>query len=293
MIQRIQLYTTSTCQLKCEFCPRSDDNFKSPEISMSMETFSSYVDDAIKAGVRIFELSPLIGEALFDKYLFDRISYLNSRPEVELIFFFTNMLKLDKKAILKLNEFSKFGLKLSVYGSTREQYQKRTGVDAFEKMLESMKCIIEYKPRVIEIDLRYDILPTSAEDVRFRTLSQILFSRCDKIDICSEDVNWATGLLQVESTLNDPPVDRSHEVPKGKACPFLLEDIGIWPDGDIGICSSWFDINKKMILGNLKKESASEILHRINIYKKEQEEGLFRSLCSICTYPLRGVTDES
>jgi sulfatase maturation enzyme AslB (radical SAM superfamily) len=256
---------------------------------MKMEDFKNYVNSCVEAGIVEFELSPLVGEALFDKDIFKRVEFLNSVDKVKTIFFFTNMLKLTPEILQLSKKFKKFGFKLSVYGSNQAQYKKRTGVDVFDKMLESIKFILNEQPRILEIDLRYDRLPAIEEDTRYRALTKVLFDRYPNVAWASEDVNWTTSLMAVTTTLADPPVDRSHEVKKGHSCPFLELDIGVWPDGDVGICSCWFDINKKMILGNLNTDSAEVILKRVGKYKEEQKSGLFRSLCSACTYPLRDL----
>lgn len=289
MIYKMQLYTTSSCQLKCEFCPRSLDSYEAPKIYLPMDDFKKYADICIEYGITEFELSPLVGEALFDEHIFERVEYLNSKASVKTIFFFTNMLRFTPALLEKSKQYEKFAFKLSLYGSNREQYKQRTGVDAFEKMLSSMQLIWNYKPRIIEIDIRYDASKNIKQDTRYFVVSNAIFSHYKNEVYCQEDVNWNNELVNVTTTLEDPPVDRSHEIKKGSSCAFLDFDLGIWPNGDLGVCSCWFDLNKKMILGNLNSDNIKSLLEKVDILRNEQRNGLYRSLCSVCTYPLRNL----
>lgn len=287
MINKIQFYITSNCQLRCEFCPRSIKSFKSPKILSSLDDFKRYADICINYGITEFELSPLVGEALFDDHIFERIEYLNAQGPVRKIFFFTNMLLFTPSILEESKEFEKFSFKLSLYGSNREQYKQRTGVDAFGKMMDSLFLVLKHKPRVSEIDIRYLTSRDIKQDDKYFVISKALFAYYKNVVHAEEDVNWKDELVTVTTTLEDPPIDRSHELRAGTHCPFIEMDLGIWPDGDLGICSCWFDINKKMIIGNLNTSDLSSILEKVETYKEEQEKGFYRSLCSVCTYPLR------
>lgn len=275
MIKRIQLYTTSACQLNCEFCAKSKQNI--PSIFMDMDDFIIFVDISIKAGITEFELSPLVGEAFLDKLIIERVEYLETIPEVTKIFFFTNCVDISEDNIKRLNACKKFGLHLSLYGDTHESFKKRTGKDMFENVLGSIMNIIRYKANVQEVVIRYT--PSKIEYLPWKILFGTLQDCYPTLNFCenSFDINWNTKMIYVKDTLEAEPIKCN-----GGICEYLEKDIGIWPNGDVGICTCWFDINKRMILGNVYKTTLNELFEKVYKIKKEQDTGLYRSLCSVC-----------
>jgi len=281
MIKRIQLYCTNKCQLNCEFCPKSVMDI--PDVYMNMDTFKKYVNICIEYGIHEFELSPLVGESLCDPDIFERIEYLNNIPQVTKIFFFTNMLLLSEEwRISKLMKYNKFRLHLSIYGDNKETFSMRTNSNAFEDTIIALGNIIRMQPIIDEIVLRY--IP-SIPDSRFKLLLYTLAHIYPHLNLIenSFDVNWNTELINITDTLNDPPIRRNDIKPQ--LCEYVLLDNGIWPDGNVGICSCWFDINKRMILGNINKQLLNEIFgDKFNQIITEQKEGLYRSLCAKCSW---------
>lgn len=289
---KIQFYVNSNCQFNCEFCVKSElpKDFK---VHMEMSNFKKYADKCIDYGIKTYELTPIVGEPLLDKTLIEKIAYLS--PHADYIMSFTNVIGLTDKLISELDHFPNFYLYLSIYGNTPEIFEQRTGIDKryFKKFEERYshlaKHILTRKKTGFNIgEITYRFKPEISRKKNFSNKIDTITSYLELSNKCSEvyvfdvDYNWKE-LYQTTETLDGEPMQRDI---KG-ICRNMIHDVGIWDNGDIGICSGWFDINKRMILGNLNKHSLKEIFADNGKYAKiieEQKKGLYRSLCKHCSY---------
>lgn len=298
-IKRMQMYTTSKCQLRCDFCPRSVGT-DLPGIYMDMEEFIKYAEKCLDDGITEFELSPLIGDPLLDQHLAERIKWLQARPEVTLIFIFTNLIGLSKDFLRSISFCDKFEFKLSIYGFDRETYKKRTNKDLYDKFCEKLQDLVdftalnpvEYKISevVIRVPGEYDVWDPKL--TKSKVMNQLYKGVITKVieegTIVGdgEDVSWVESLIHVEESIHDNKPEPNVHGRVG-VCEYLLEDNGIWPGGDVGLCTCWFDVNKKMILGNINEKSIEEMYGKGSLFEtiqEEQEKGLYRSLCKHCDW---------
>jgi sulfatase maturation enzyme AslB (radical SAM superfamily) len=288
---KIQFYSNSNCQFNCEFCVKTDlpNDFK---VNMDMSNFKKYADKCIDYGIKTFELTPIVGEPLLDKTLLQKIEYLS--PHSDYIMAFTNLIGLNDEMIKELDRFPNFYLYLSIYGNTLEIFEQRTGMNArhfkdFEQKYSHLaKHILTRKTRGFNIgEINYRFKPNVSRKKNSNKIDTItnyleVTNKCSEVYVFDVDYNWKE-LYNVKETLEEKATKRNV---KG-VCRNLIQDIGIWDNGDLGICSGWFDINKKMILGNLNETSLKEIFKKDGIYHtiyKEQNKGLYRSLCEHCNY---------
>ena len=68
-------------------------------------------------------------------------------------------------------------------------------------------------------------------------------------------------------------------------CVYALEDNCILPNGDVTICG-WFDIMRRMIVGNVFTQSMEEIFGKGSLYEKilnDQKNGIYTGICRFCT----------
>ena len=289
---KIQFFSTSQCQFNCEFCVKSDlpTDFK---VEMEMSNFKKYADKCIDYGIKTFELTPIVGEPLLDKQFIEKLAYLS--PHVDYIMSFTNLMGLTEKMIKELDRFPNFYLYLSIYGNTPEIFTKRTGMDAklfktFEKRYSHLAThILTRKNSGFNIgEITYRFKPETHRRKNFENKIDAITNylemskKCSEVYVFSDDYNWKE-LYGVKETLEDEATKREIN----GVCRNLVQDVGIWDNGDVGICSGWFDINKRMILGNLNQTSLKEIFKDGGLYHtiyKEQNKGLYRSLCKHCNY---------
>lgn len=275
----LQLYIISNCQLKCKACARS---FQSIEpVYMFMERFKTIVDIAIDYGIKTFELSPIVGEILLDKNLIEKLEYLNNRADR--IWFFTNLLNLDKDLYKELQRFDKVKMRVSVYGDKPKLYGEVAGRKSYWDFIEKLG-IIEDSSIVEEIVIRYPGYEKGKLDKLlnplYRELYKLSLLGVEIVDDSYDD-NWEE-LSSITKTLVELP---SEVEGKKGTCRFAISSNVIWPDGDISLCGC-MDINKRMIIGNIFEDGLENIYGEESLYNQiitEQAEGKYRSLCKICT----------
>ena len=308
-IKDITTYNNSLCQLHCEFCPRSIDGLDLPDVKFELDKWKEVVDKAVEAGFVRFEITGIVGDPLLDPLLLDRLRYIkklrNEGKSIQNVYIFTNLLGLTDELLHTLdNEYLTefFEISVSIYGTTEEEYNKRTGSvgpNNFIKFCNNFRTLanacLKDKISVNELIIRYD-----GDDKNLNITNpieaSIFIMQRHGIDILvsgpDRDINWTDELLNITETIQDnkpePHKYATEENPIEGACCCFIDDIGIWPNGDVGICASWFDINKKMILGNINETSLTDLINNPNsLYRqieKEQDSGLYRSLCKHCKF---------
>ncbi len=299
-IKEVTFYTTSNCQLNCEFCPKSKMDI--PNVKFDLSEFKRYADMLKASGIKLFELSPIVGDTLLDDELIEKIKYCKSIGVKT--YFFTNLVALSQKFlddILKFDLVESTSIVVSIYGSTSKIFTKRTNTNMFNKFEEKFKLLMntyikkQIKIKTINIRFDFDFKKVDMTNYIEKTLwTHNLIGELD-ISINSIDINWNTKLINVKDTLNVKADEHSINGTKG-LCGCYLEDLGIWPNGDIGICSSWFDINKRMILGNLNGNTFNELTCKGSVFRQieaEQHQSKYRSLCKECSYIRYNINENS
>jgi radical SAM protein with 4Fe4S-binding SPASM domain len=249
-----------------------------------MDDFKKYATAALKFGIRSFEITPIVGDPLLDPLLIDRLRFLFDNG-AERVVSFTNLLGLTEDILKKLDQFPDFRLNISIYGIDEKTYEDRTGCKSFQKFFDNLRMLVNHmldgrKFMIGEANFRTKITKLTPIELMIDGLRA--YGSVEASYQFDQDFNWHE-LLKVENTLEDPPTKR--EV--SGVCRNLLDDVSIWPNGDVGICAGWFDINKQMLLGNLNEMTMDEIFDDGSKYSsiiKEQQEGKYRSLCAKCSY---------
>ena len=290
-ITEVTFYTTSKCQLDCVFCPQS--NLDIPTVNFGLKDFKKYAKMLVDSGITMFELSPIVGDTLLDVDLIERIKYLKTLGVK--CYFFTNLVALKQSFLDTLfNEdlIDTTEFVVSIYGNTEIEFKKRTGKDLFKIFEQNFIMLIDYfnenKVSIQNLNVRFkfDINKPNFSNIIEKLLWKLYISKSVDISLDPIDVNWNTELIYVKETINDNEPSK-HKYCATGICENLIDDLGVWPNGDIGICSSWFDIHKRMILGNLNNNTLEELTNENSLFRKiekEQHIGLYRSMCKSCNY---------
>ena len=93
----LHLELTNLCNAKCIFCPYQFQKRKTD--FMPDEVFYKAVKDFCDIGGGSVILTPIVGEALIDPKLLDRVKYLRSQYPIDRIELTTNGILLDKYGI--------------------------------------------------------------------------------------------------------------------------------------------------------------------------------------------------
>lgn len=306
----MSFYSSSVCNLTCNFCPRSAADYVEPKVYMNMETFKRFVDMSVAYGITTMELTPMIGEALLDPHIVERIRYVQAIESVEKIIIFTNCTRVTDEFIEAIKDCTKVAFTVSLYGIDEKSFNERTDSTQFNAFYQSFYKLVTHVLNSVEDTFYIHQLSvrvpgvTSSRIIKLEDptptllLAHMLYKAGlmppENIFDVAFDINWKDGLLHVEETIEEDTYGENVHNSNG-VCEFFLYDIGVWPNGDIGVCANWFDFNKKMILGNLNETTFEELFKAGGQYDEllqNQRNGEYKSLCKHCSYNKQASLNE-
>ena len=135
---------TRRCPLNCLHCynnlPLQDPTARSTELTY--EEHCRVVDEIVKAGC--FWLLYTGGEIFARKDFLDIYTY--AKRQGLLITLFTNGTLITQKVADHLTKYRPFAIEITLYGRTKETYERLTGVPgSYEKCLQGIKLLMERK----------------------------------------------------------------------------------------------------------------------------------------------------
>lgn len=275
----IGLQTTNLCQLRCKNCassimkaPKIENKLKNPKI------FKETIQRMIDFGLTRFNFTPTLGDPFTDSTMLEKLKWMDDKPEVEMVEFFTNFLGLTDNDIKRLVKFKKIRMCISVYGCTVESYNEFTGTQGvffiWERNLSILKQYWRSEYPVIYFCIRNRDFYNKRSKVQ--TIIDSMKNNYDniRIDDISENCNWA-GLFDS----SDYKIKDSHMV-----CQQLYIGTQILENGDVSLCGCW-DAKQEMIIGDIFEQSFEEIYGKNSLYQKcleNQSNGFFDGICKYC-----------
>jgi len=255
----IVIENSSLCRAHCIMCPREKVSYGFQ--MMNMEVFKKAADEAVALGFSDFDFCAF-GDPLLDTHLEDRLKYIKGKANnVKIAFATTGDLLYGKNLDLVCEYLDT--LKISNYGFTKQSYESvHRGALKYENVKKNIDEYFSRKKRPFTIMTFLD-LPENHNDLEdWKNYYQ---GKADRIDIWKLH-NWG-GFL-----------DGGREVSKDVLLPcrraLNLDNLIIRADGRVSMCC--FDIDSKMILGDIKQNTLSEIMHSArtleiqNIHKQQK-----------------------
>lgn len=260
--------TFNVCNARCTMCPYIKMTRKK-EV-MEMDFFCKIIDDAKKEGIKRVGLH-FYNEPLMDPHFFKRVEYVKKKG-LEVLFFSNGSL-MNKEMADNILSSKVDEIYFSVDGATKETYEKirrglhyettRSNINYLKKERDRMNLT---KPQMyINFVIQKSNLPEKV------SLLESWKSFVDKI-------NWGYADNR-----------KSSEWKQNKSKPFpcrrLWDGLQVMSNGKVALCC--VDYDGKVILGNLKKQTISEIW-RGQTFTKIKElhlkgEGDRVSLCKNCS----------
>lgn len=271
MSKEINIQIINTCQLDCIWCGKHwHDDIKKRYMGISL--FKDIVNRCITYGIDTFCLTPMIGEITTDRYLIEKLNYLEDNPKVKHYFFATNLLNI--KLIKRFRNFKKLHLEVSLYGDTKESYLKHTNKDYFDTFLNNfMEFISQDTSYSSTVYVRFPSKPNT----KMRSL--ILLAKRKGVEVSYEEThnyNWG-GLIPEGSLETEHPLRT-----KSGICPTASTGC-IFENGDVGLCYM-NDIDRTFIFGNIIDNSLSEIFNT-DKYKgiiTDMSNNVYSGICEKC-----------
>lgn len=151
----ISIETVNICNNDCVICPYSAQTRK--RRVMRPELFAKVIADYVAIGGGPVSLTPLVGEALLDKHLAERLALLRETPAVSSVSATTNavMVRRFNDAILTQLLAGIDLLNVSVYGLDREEYLVMTQRDEYDLFRSGLVRVVALgKPGAISLGIR-------------------------------------------------------------------------------------------------------------------------------------------
>lgn len=130
---------TNICNADCVFCRYGEYKDSIDFKIMSMEYFSSVLDQYVGIGGREISITPTMADPLTDPLLSDRIRFID-KTDVESLSFYTNGISLKGDVISSLEDVrdTKISIRVSISGFSRKRYNDIMRVDKFERVKKNL-----------------------------------------------------------------------------------------------------------------------------------------------------------
>jgi radical SAM protein with 4Fe4S-binding SPASM domain len=139
---RLQLQLTNICNANCSFCAYGKLGKRYQGV-MSVDIFEKATGQFINAGGKDFGLNSTVGDPLVDKDAVRKIKYLRKNSPDGHMYFFTNLLFLDK---FDIDEFLLSGLNLLNISTTafdREIYLRLYGSNHYDRFYKNISTLLK------------------------------------------------------------------------------------------------------------------------------------------------------
>jgi len=287
----------TACNLRCRFCGYSKMSLAKQV--MSNDLFVRVVTKACRFGFSRFGLTPMVGEALLDPCLPDKLEFLECGPDVVGYSFCTNFIMADSAFIQSLLRLRKLQwLSISICGHDPKSFTSLTeaGPEVFERLLDNLEHLSRVPSLPFPLELRVRTIrrfDPGAQTSRLGRLLRHFAERKAQIRIPHDLYSNRGGLISAQD-LADVDIALKEEIPKGNSpCVFLFHKHTVLPNGRLNACYTG-DVNATMVIGDLSRQTLEEIYSLNNEawlrLIEGQLHGCFTGVCRNCT-DYRSVAD--
>jgi radical SAM protein with 4Fe4S-binding SPASM domain len=286
---RLQLQLTNICNANCSFCAYGKLGKRYQGV-MPVDIFEKAVGQFLNSGGKDFGLNSTVGDPLVDKDAVRRIKYLRKNSPDGHMYFFTNLLFLDK---FNIDEFLLSGLN-SIYISTtafdRKIYLRVYGSNLYDRFYMNLKTLLKRNeelnnPIKISINFRLDI--PSWQAFKLKDFKQLIpYLKNVYIDATHKFDSW-NGILKIEHLSGRMRLNKPLTI--NYPC-YRLKNPSININGDVTVCSCrtpMSDAKNPLVIGNINEKSLNRI------WKDKEHLQLFNSffkkesipkICADCSF---------
>jgi sulfatase maturation enzyme AslB (radical SAM superfamily) len=152
-VNEVHIEATNICNAACKFCAYRV--MERPKGVMGLSDFRRYVDQIMAAGIRIFDLTAIVGDPFTDRLVFDRLEILKAH-QADTINLTTNAIAMQPDKVDDLVAFVRsfsgtVVIRVSFGGFDRNTYREIFQVDRFERVVRNLDYLIGKKTT---LDLR-------------------------------------------------------------------------------------------------------------------------------------------
>ena len=275
VLNRINIETTSICNLKCGFCAYDKRDLDShPRTTMSRELFQRSITEASKLGYKRIGLTPTTGDAFMDKGFIEKLEVIEADDIIDSCYFYTNFIPCSESQIESLFSFKKFFLlAISIYGNDEESFCKFTkgnsvGYKKLVSNLNFLSKLLDSKKLPFEIRINQRCKEGFYLSENNNELSRAIknLAKKDKVAISHTYThiydNWGGKVSQEDVKDFGVDLNEGHFRKMGP-CTMIFSRLNIGANGTVNACHVR-DADYTLKIGNIKEKSLKEILSSKN-----------------------------
>ena len=280
----IQIETTNACNARCLFCAYS--RMKRKKGIMSLALFEKILKDYATMGGGPISFTPVVGDALLDPHLLERLAILKEYPEINQITLTTNAIALDRYSddeVCHLLE-TLYCIQVSIGGLNAATYKMLYGVDQFSKVRTAMERLMRLKEKVSQpANLTFAFRTNDSEfEGNYKQQLDEYRQRGVYVSHISTYANYS-GIIQ--NDLQRKLLVLKSQGRKRRICTYGSVAMSVCWDGAITACGcADFDADRLKI-GNAEKESLSQIFvgEKRKAILNSFEKGKLLKICRDCS----------
>ena len=255
---------TNVCNADCVFCGYG--RMQRPKLVMSMDLFRSVIDQYVALGGKAIGFTPIVGDPMIDRLLFERLDYLEAIPQIKYAGFYTNSIALTPEKTDRLFTYTRLQLNMNISfgGFDRDTYKAVMGVDRFEPVRENVLYLLaqlesrEHPNFHVKLDYRCPDLEAGRTDPFIARIEECIRRGVVRQDSLHGVFDSFGGMIG-EENLAAAGLRRNIGLPKMGPCEILFTKPIVLADGRVNACAER-DLEATLIIGNLNKESLKDIL---------------------------------
>jgi sulfatase maturation enzyme AslB (radical SAM superfamily) len=248
--------TVNLCNNSCIIC--AYDQQTRPKGTMSMALFDRVLSDYSEMGGGHLSLTPVVGDALLDRHLVERVRRCEDFPAIRSLSFTTNAAIADlfddgelEYILSRLRRIC-----ISVYGLDESEYRKMTRRDTYQRLLRGIDRILRLARNEVVFGFRLLVRREMAQVHEW--MAQFASYRHSQATVTVTPPvysysNW--GVFDIQSALPDDA--RWIEIPAQKdQCLIPLLGCQVYWDGRVSFCPcDDYDQAESLSLGSLEEAS--------------------------------------
>jgi len=255
------------CNFKCRFCPTGNIKLmKEAGRSLKCMDFKLYkkiIDDIcdFDKPIKVLRLYK-DGEPLLNPNFPDMVKYAKEKGCAEKIDTTTNASLLNRELSLKIIESGLDRINISIEGINTKQYLEFSKVKIdFDRFVENIKYFYNNKKQCeMIIKINGDTISKQDKKRFFEVFGDI----CDGISI-EHTMNCWNGFTMDGMKQNEEFGIYGQPIKKVDVCPYIFYSFSVNSDGKVSLC--YLDWSRKLIVGDVKKQSMKEIWNSEKIKK--------------------------
>lgn len=254
----LMIETINVCNAACIFC--SYPTMKRKKGVMDMALFNKIVRDYATMGGGAISFTPVVGDALLDPHLIERLKLLEQFPAIDQVTLTTNGIALDRYSDDEVRYLltKLFCVQVSIGGLDRNSYRSQYGVDHFLEVQQAMDRLIQ---------LRNDVEHPAHLTFAFRT-DDLKFTRRFKKEIASYRSsgvyishiwNYDNYAGVINNDIHPQLAIKANTASKHLTCAFPSVHMAICWDGRITACGCVDFECDKLPIGHAEKDSLADV----------------------------------